>query len=437
MARLDSPAAGPPAKKARLSKAAPLSRSQPFTALLNGQPAAKHTPHSLAPARRVNEAKAIVSGGIGGPGRVDAEAPAHPVSVIEISSGDEESDGSAEDDAPALANGASPDDGPRPQHDAAEPEELSFGERLKGHVSAPAPAPHVVDVEAAMALPAESRELATVSDNKTLVAPSADSLGTLLTQALTTDDQELMESCLRVIDVDTIYATVERLPSRLVGILLHKLAKLLHNRPGRAGMLMVWVQWSLAAHGGYLACQPQLVELLADLNKVLKERASSLHSLLALKGRLDMVHAQLELRKRNQARAVTDHHEPVIFVEGDDGALSGDEPARDDRLPAGGAIIRTSPAKRARDRFEAEKASSDDEMPLSAPAAASSADDDDSEDSDDSAREFFDDEAEETDMDTGDDMSLPESDDLDDDAGASDSDNEKPPRPTATARRRF
>lgn len=219
--------------------------------------------------------------------------------------------------------------------------------------------------------------------------PSGASLGTVLTQALKTNDTPLLESCLHTTDTPTIRATIQRLDSTLAGTLLQKLAERLHKRPGRAGSLTVWVQWTLVTHGGFLATQPDLIKKLAGLNRVMEERAKGLTSLLSLKGKLDMLEAQTELRKSLQTqrrRAEEDDNEDdVIYVEGQD---SEDENAvqRPKRLIRNGADI------------------SDDESDLSEdlPIANGIIDDSDDEEEESDEEGFLDDEAEETDADTGD-----------------------------------
>ncbi|KAF2205634.1 NUC189-domain-containing protein [Delitschia confertaspora ATCC 74209] len=429
----------PPAKKAKLSRPAQEGRQTGFKALLNGKMNTPSKSNSVKHARkdRVDEATALVRGGMGGDnGDVEMTSPAAK-EVIEISSGEEDSDDSeseqvdvasnapnglpAAKDAPAV-NGVASHGDQQMEEGTAEPEELSFAERLRAQEPDHAPVANVVDVEAAFVESnTESRVLATPSNKRPLSAPSASSLGTVLTQALRTNDQDLLDSCLRVIDVDTIYATVERLPSPLVGNLLNKLAERLHKRPGRAGMLMIWVQWSLAAHGGYLASQPQLVRQLATLNKVLKERASGLQPLLSLKGRLDMLHAQLELRKRNQKRAAQDEDEDaVIYVEGEDDSSSEEENEID------GVDVSASARKRIRqDLDEEEGESSTDEMPTT----MAYHDEDDSDEGSEDSEGMIDDEAEETDNDTGDDLSEPVTDDEEMMDGEEVSESEEEARP--------
>ncbi|KAH7392498.1 Dip2/Utp12 family-domain-containing protein [Pyrenochaeta sp. MPI-SDFR-AT-0127] len=423
----------PPAKKTKLTQQpSTTARQSGLRALINGtaaqKPSAKLSRAKSARKDRVDEATAVVAGGQAGHGDVDmADAERQ---VVEISSAEEESDHATSDDEDDVAGAAEQalanDEQGVLQHATAEPEDLSFGDRLRAQDPEPVQESRIVDVESAFAGPnAESKALATAATNRTLSAPNASSLGTVLTQALRTNDTELLESCLRVIDVDTIYATVERLPSPLVGNLLQRLAERLHKKPGRAGMLMVWVQWSLAAHGGYLASQPQLVRQLTTLNKVLKERASGLQPLLSLKGRLDMLQAQLELRRRNQRRAANDDEdEAIIYVEGEDdyaSSVDGDEVDATHATPGLQKLIRGD--------FDDEDESSIDEMPTTMEI------DEDSEEGSEDSEDLIDDEAEETDDDLGDDMSEPTSDGLDDGEGLSESEEESKPERRSTAAR--
>ena len=414
----------PPAKKAKLAQSPAATHQNGLKSLLNGaaaKPTATIKGAKNARNTKVDESDAVVGGGQAGHGDVDMEDAAKD--VIEISSAEEESHYSSSDDekddaAPAV-NGDG-DEVDRPIDDeATDPEDLSFGDRLRAQEPEPAQESRIVDVESTFG-GNDSRTLAAASTTRPLSAPSASSLGTVLTQALRTNDQELLDSCLRVIDIDTIYATVERLPSPLVGNLLQKLAERLHKKPGRAGVLMVWVQWSLAAHGGYLASQPQLVRQLATLNKVLKERASGLQPLLSLKGRLDMLQAQLELRRRNQKKAAgDDEDEAVIYVEGeDDYESSVDE---EDEAP-------DSTRKRIRDVDDDDEESSDDEMPTTMEV------DEDSDEGSEDSEDLIDDEAEETDDDAGDDMSEPMSDDLDEGDGVSSEEESKPAKRSTIGR---
>lgn len=164
----------------------------------------------------------------------------------------------------------------------------TFGELLRGN--------ETIDVSSLLQQAVTSTA---VRPSRTAIAPpSLQSLTTVLTQALKTDDTELLESCLHTTDLTTIRNTIERIDSSLAGILLNKLAARLYRRPGRAGNLMIWVKWTLIAHGGALSSQPKIVQSLNGLQKVLAERAKGLNSLLALKGKLDLLEGQMELRRK-------------------------------------------------------------------------------------------------------------------------------------------
>ncbi|KAL7944164.1 NUC189 domain-containing protein [Trichoderma barbatum] len=206
-----------------------------------------------------------------------------------------------DDDAESDAEGTSP----------------SFGELLRGS--------EAIDVTAMLQQSSTDTNAVVQASRNAIAPPTHQSLTTVLTQALKTDDTDLLESCLHTTDVPTIRNTIERIDSSLAGILLNKLAARLHRRPGRAGTLMTWVQWTLVAHGGALAAQPKLLHDLNSLQKVLAERAKGLNSLLALKGKLDILEGQMELRRKMQRSAGLlgegdddADEEDVIYVEGEE-----------------------------------------------------------------------------------------------------------------------
>ncbi|PTB63008.1 NUC189-domain-containing protein [Trichoderma citrinoviride] len=217
-----------------------------------------------------------------------------------------------------LANGQPKQSGKDDEAESdAEETSPSFGELLRGS--------EAIDVTAMLQQSsADSSNAAAQASRSAIAPPSHQSLTTVLTQALKTDDTDLLESCLHTTDIHTIRNTIERIDSSLAGILLNKVAARLHRRPGRAGTLMTWVQWTLVAHGGALAAQPKLLHDLNSLQKVLAERAKGLNSLLALKGKLDILEGQMELRRRMQRSAgllgegEDADEEDVIYVEGEE-----------------------------------------------------------------------------------------------------------------------
>lgn len=173
----------------------------------------------------------------------------------------------------------------------------------------------------------------TAITKKAIAPPAAGSLTTVLTQALKTNDTQMLESCLHVTDSATILSTIRRLTSPLAVQLLERLAERIARRPGRAGSLGIWVRWTLVAHGGYLVSLPDLMGTLSGLYTTLHSRAGALPRLLALQGRLDMLKAQVDLRKALRSgveEEEDDEERGVLYVEGqdddDDDAESDEEP---------------------------------------------------------------------------------------------------------------
>lgn len=208
----------------------------------------------------------------------------------------------------------------------------TFGDLIRANASDPIDvATHLPDNHAQSLVPANPTSLQPLS--------SGLSLGTVLTQALRTNDTNLLETCFHTQDLSTVRATIERLESSFATALLQRLAERLHSRPGRAGSLMVWIQWTLVAHGGYLAGQPEMMRKLRSLHKVVRERAGSLQSLLSLKGKLDMLEAQMNLRRsvleRGRGGNVDDEEEDedaVIYVEGQEEEDDDDDEEEEEDL---------------------------------------------------------------------------------------------------------
>ena len=282
----------------------------------------------------VNDSQAVVVSAIDADDTLMEEAEPE---VIDISSAEEEEDDSENEEPPpraaALQNDVGREDndnerredlvhsGDESMPDAEtdensreEPEAPSFGDLIRAN------APESINVSDAFT-DGNTQGLVRANSTSLRTLPSGMSLATVLTQSLRTNDTSLLETCLHTRDLSTVRSTIERLDSSFASDLLQRLAERLHSRPGRAGSLMVWIQWTLVAHGGYLAGQPEVMRKLKNLHKVVKERAGSLQSLLNLKGKLDMLEAQMNLRRhvlgKGKGKNVrNDDDEAVIYVEG-------------------------------------------------------------------------------------------------------------------------
>ena len=277
---------------------------------------------------------------------------------------DEES-GSSSSDAVAGAEDIDMDDR---REGESEREEMSFGDMLR------AQHPDAIDVQSGFPNPMANRQaLLPAFGERGLSAPTGTSLGTVLTQALKTNDRDLLETCFQTTDVPSIRSTIQRLQSVHVATLLQRLAERIHRRPGRTGNLLVWVQWALVAHGGYLATQPDVVKQLKSLSLVIRERANGLQPLLRLKGKLDMLSSQLELRRSmaaaNRAANGSDDEdeEGVVYVEGqnDDWSESDENEDMEEELQGDVKAIEPSKSKPKRQMAtpRTDASSSDGDMP--------------------------------------------------------------------------
>ncbi|EEP80292.1 predicted protein [Uncinocarpus reesii 1704] len=293
--------------------------------------------------------------------------------------------------------------------DEADEGEPSFGDLVRANTA------KQIDVAAELD-ETETGALTTTRPSKSLNQLSAGlSLATVLSQSLKTNDHNLLESCLHTTDVNIVRATIQRLDSSLAATLLQKLAERLSSRPGRYGNLLVWVQWTCVAHGGSIAGHPEILKRMTSLFKVLDQRSASLSSLLLLKGKLDMLDAQLGLRRSlNQAREgrTESEDDDVIYVEGQEDVVESED---EERL----AIEDVGGSRGAHDvdmgdvsGEDAEEEEDDEEdMPMVVNGIAS---DEEGDENDEEDEELIDDEAEES-NDGADDASEDEDEDEDED----------------------
>ncbi|KAL9020511.1 MAG: hypothetical protein Q9185_002284 [Variospora sp. 1 TL-2023] len=401
--------------------------------------------------RHVDESQTVVM--TGGRSETTPMALDKP-EVINISSAEEETDYEDEEPTKQMSHSSSTDglprepvsqkgnmpsegvdtamdDASRKSSDAHEgatiANEPTFGEMIRAN------APRPVDVQAAFA-PPEAQALAPTSERLPQL-PSGMSLGTVLTQSLRTNDVSLLETCFHMRDVDIVRATIERLDSSLAPLLIQKLAERLHSRPGRAGSLLIWIQWTVVAHGGYLTSQPGAMKTLASLHQVITERARSLPLLLSLKGKLDMLEAQMHIRATMQVRSKAhsmveeDEDEGVVYVEGQEEHDSGGE-AQEAQGSDGDDIEVNSidnglvidNAMESGDDVGGVEEVEEDGKPSTLPNGVLSESDDAGSQS--SSGAFLDDEAESTDQDSGEEGSIEDVDHEDVDSQESDASSE-------------
>ena len=247
-------------------------------------------------------------------------------------------------------------------------EEPSFGEQLAKKY------PGTIVIASADG-PAQSSAVVSSQPANALLAPLGVTLTVTLSQALRTNDQNLLESCLHHTSVDTIRGTIQRLDSGLAGVLLQKLAERLSSRPGRYGKLSDWVEWTCIVHGGAIMGRPDVLPKIKTLYQTLTLRSKCMDPLLLLRGKLDMLHSQMELRKGIQAQRqphdLDDERE--VYIEGQDDDFSSDE---DEAAGAEVIAIRPAPGKKSLDELVPdEESEADEEMPLTNGISHSDAED--------------------------------------------------------------
>ncbi|KAG5520123.1 hypothetical protein PMAC_001199 [Pneumocystis sp. 'macacae'] len=143
--------------------------------------------------------------------------------------------------------------------------------------------------------------------------PTAGSLASVLVQALQLNDRGQLDSCLSCGDSETVLGTVRRLSAEQAVVLLERIGEGL-CRGRKAGVLNTWIRWTVVVHGGQLVALPGLMKSLSSLQMALQRRASALPRLLALHGRLEMINAQMRLRRECVVESESGSEE---YVEGE------------------------------------------------------------------------------------------------------------------------
>ncbi|KAJ6260306.1 U3 small nucleolar RNA-associated protein [Drechslerella dactyloides] len=241
---------------------------------------------------------------------------------------DEEDEENGEDAAAERGSGSE-----REENAEDDQEELTFEDRVKALTLTGDKSPRSnLSPSTNITVPSMEGAALITTGSKAVAFPNSTSLTTVLTQALKTDDRALLETCLQVTKADMIESTIQRLDSLLAASLVTKLAEIIARKPGRAGSLMVWIQKTLVNHGGHLLTLPDLVHTMASLQRVLGKRAEALPKMLALRGRLSMLVAQMKLRSMAKDRLGAGGDVAVVYVEGvsKDDESSSDEEAEED-----------------------------------------------------------------------------------------------------------
>lgn len=153
-------------------------------------------------------------------------------------------------------------------------------------------------------------------DDMSLKTPESFTL--VLAQSLKTNDHALLESLLTSHNEENIKISVQHLESSQAVLLLERLADKIAKSPGRAAQLMVWIKWTLIAHGGYLVQVPNLAKSLSSLHLTLSNKVGMLPRLLTLQGRVEMLRTQLQMRREIAEHTNGANRKAIVNSEADD-----------------------------------------------------------------------------------------------------------------------
>lgn len=141
--------------------------------------------------------------------------------------------------------------------------------------------------------------------------PKADSSAVLLTQALHTEDSDLLEECLSCRDPVLVTNTVRRLPATSVVPFLQQVVTRLRNKPNRTKLLCHWVRSVLTEHTNYLTTVPAAAPIISEFYKAVDQRLTLMPHLLKLQGRLQLITSHIAKSSRStgarRAAAVVFH----------------------------------------------------------------------------------------------------------------------------------
>jgi len=94
-------------------------------------------------------------------------------------------------------------------------------------------------------------------------------------------------------DESVLIKSVEKLPIHNVATLVKELVNLIQGKTASSLIATRWLKVVLTTHASYLMSNPDLIDMISPLLEIIQTRLSLLPMLGNLKGRLDMLNAQL------------------------------------------------------------------------------------------------------------------------------------------------
>lgn len=145
-------------------------------------------------------------------------------------------------------------------------------------------------------------------------------LTNIISQALKSGDQTLLETALGVTDATVIEATLRKLPSEQVPSLIDQLILRSTKNANRLGHLLPWIRGCLFVHTSTLMKDPAGLKSVQALQSLFEQRLENQQNLLKLAGRLDLIlmHVMRRTDEGEAAKIAALVHKPVAVYQADD-----------------------------------------------------------------------------------------------------------------------
>ncbi|KAK9842376.1 hypothetical protein WJX84_011758, partial [Apatococcus fuscideae] len=174
---------------------------------------------------------------------------------------------------------------------------------------------------------ADEAELAEASTSGRI---TAESLTTLLTQAVRSGDNALLERCLQMGNQMVVTNTVRGLAPGDAADVLQAVVARLQSKASRGSQLAEWLRPLLLYHAAHFASLPGVQTTLVALYQTIEARLAMQNPLLSLAGRLDLLTAQIPKGERRLNQIGPAYPPQVVYRESDS---ESEEEAEDAMAP--------------------------------------------------------------------------------------------------------
>ncbi|XP_064622092.1 WD repeat-containing protein 43-like [Lineus longissimus] len=145
--------------------------------------------------------------------------------------------------------------------------------------------------------------------------PQADTLATLLTQGLQSQDKLIINNVLQTNNEKIIKNTVRRLPVPVVIPLVKELSRRMHGHAQVGHVLIKWVKMVLTIHTSYLMTFPEIVDTLSSLYQMMDYRVGMFSRLSKLQGKLELMLSQVTSQTQDEEETVATQQPMLIYQE--------------------------------------------------------------------------------------------------------------------------